>query len=115
DRAGAPPHPSVHLRGRAALRGPNYCHTSRRERGLPKRLLGALTYQPVSDPRSALDLSGTVALVTGGVRGIGLGITHMFLAAGADVVVCARHEPESLPTVDGRSAVFFPADVRDPE
>jgi NAD(P)-dependent dehydrogenase (short-subunit alcohol dehydrogenase family) len=86
-----------------------------RDGGLPKRLLGALTYQPVSDPRSALDLSGTVALVTGGVRGIGLGITRIFLAAGADVVVCARHEPESLPTVDGRTAAFFQADVRDPD
>lgn len=97
------------------MHGPVHRAEYRRECGLPKRLLGALTYQPVSDPRSALDLSGTVALVTGGVRGIGLGITRMFLASGADVVVCARHEPEALPTVDGRSAVFFTADVRDPE
>jgi NAD(P)-dependent dehydrogenase (short-subunit alcohol dehydrogenase family) len=69
----------------------------------------------VTDPRSALDLSGTVAVVTGGVRGIGLGISRAYLAAGADVVVCARHQPDALPEVDGRSAVFVLADVRDPD
>ena len=69
----------------------------------------------MTDPRSALDLSGTVALVTGGVRGIGLGISRAFLAAGADVVVCARHEPAAPPSAGGRTAAFVQADVRDPE
>jgi NAD(P)-dependent dehydrogenase (short-subunit alcohol dehydrogenase family) len=61
----------------------------------------------------ALDFSGTVALVTGGCRGIGRGIAARFLTAGADVVVCCRHEPDDLPEHDGRRAVFVGCDVRD--
>ena len=58
----------------------------------------------------ALDLSGRVVLVTGGSRGIGLGITQAFLDAGATVVTCARSE---TPTVDG--AEHRVCDVRDPD
>ncbi len=39
-----------------------------------------------------IDLRGRVVLVTGGVRGVGLGITRQFLVAGATVVTCARRE-----------------------
>ncbi|MBV8159777.1 MAG: SDR family oxidoreductase [Acidimicrobiia bacterium] len=60
-----------------------------------------------------LDFSGKVAVVTGGCRGIGRAIAIRFLEAGADVVVCCRHEPEALPSADGRKAVFVAADVRD--
>jgi len=62
-----------------------------------------------------LDFSGKVVIVTGGCRGVGRGIAERFLGAGADVVVCCRNEPESLPTADGRDAVFVAADVREPE
>jgi NAD(P)-dependent dehydrogenase (short-subunit alcohol dehydrogenase family) len=66
------------------------------------------------DP-SALDLSGRCAIVTGGGKGVGRGITQSFLSAGADVVICGRNTPESLPSADGRSAHFVQADVREPE
>jgi len=53
-------------------------------------------------------------IVTGGGRGLGRGIAERFLDAGADVVICGRHEPESLPSANGRTALFIAADVRDP-
>jgi NAD(P)-dependent dehydrogenase (short-subunit alcohol dehydrogenase family) len=65
--------------------------------------------------KDPLDFSGRVVLVTGGCRGIGRGIAERFLDAGADVVVCCRHEPEELPEAAGQQAVFVAADVRDPE
>ena len=60
-----------------------------------------------------LDMSGRVVIVTGGGRGVGRGISSRFLAAGAEVVICGRNQPESLPEVDGHVAVFTAADVRE--
>lgn len=60
-----------------------------------------------------IDLSGRVVIVTGGAKGVGRGITSRFLDAGADVLICGRSEPESLPSSSGRSAEFVSADVRD--
>src|SRR5437764_2048969 len=54
-------------------------------------------------------LAGSVVLVTGGVRGVGLGISRAFLRAGASVVTCARHEPENAVP----AAEFVQCDVRD--
>jgi len=63
----------------------------------------------------AIDLAGRVAIVTGGGRGVGRGISERLLEAGADVVICGRNEPESLPSAAGRAAAFVAADVRELE
>lgn len=68
-----------------------------------------------TSPPQGVDLTGQVAIVTGGTRGIGAGITRAFLHAGADVMVCGRSEPDELPEINGRTAVFVQSDVRDPE
>jgi NAD(P)-dependent dehydrogenase (short-subunit alcohol dehydrogenase family) len=64
---------------------------------------------------ASYDYRGRVVLVTGGVRGVGLGITHRFLAAGATVVACARNEPQQVPSIAGAEASIVVADVREPE
>jgi NAD(P)-dependent dehydrogenase (short-subunit alcohol dehydrogenase family) len=60
-------------------------------------------------------MNDEVVLVTGGVRGVGAGISRTFLRAGATVVVCARRPGETPVQVDGRTAEFIACDVRDPE
>jgi NAD(P)-dependent dehydrogenase (short-subunit alcohol dehydrogenase family) len=40
------------------------------------------------------DLSGRVALVTGGSKGLGAKMARAFAMAGADVAICSRHEHE---------------------
>lgn len=50
-------------------------------------------------------------LITGGTKGLGRGLATAFVAAGADVLVCARTQPDELP--DG--VAFVPADLRDAE
>ncbi|MFD4181357.1 SDR family oxidoreductase [Rhodococcus sp. NPDC058514] len=59
------------------------------------------------------DFTGKSVLITGGTKGIGRVTAETFLAAGAQVTVCARSEPETLPEADGRRAAFLPVDVRD--
>lgn len=61
----------------------------------------------------AQDMAGKSVIVTGGGKGVGLGITKAFLAAGADVLICGRSVPEELPSCAGREAVFTTCDVKD--
>jgi NAD(P)-dependent dehydrogenase (short-subunit alcohol dehydrogenase family) len=58
---------------------------------------------------SELDFHGKTVIVTGGCRGVGRGIAQRFGDAGANVVICCRHEPETVPG----DAAFIAADVRD--
>jgi NAD(P)-dependent dehydrogenase (short-subunit alcohol dehydrogenase family) len=58
----------------------------------------------------AVDLTGRVAVVTGGTRGIGLGVTRALIEAGARVVTCSRSDVEPVPGTTHRVC-----DVRDPE
>lgn len=62
-----------------------------------------------------VNLSGSVVLVTGGVRGVGAGISRVFLDAGATVVACARRPGDTPVQSDGRGIDFLPCDVRDPD
>jgi|SRR5579863_1402904 len=65
------------------------------------------------------DLSGRVAIVTGGNGGIGLGMAQGLAAAGAAVVVAARNPEKSAAAVaalaaSGAPSVFIALDVADP-
>ncbi|MGW4353467.1 SDR family oxidoreductase [Nocardia sp. NPDC004582] len=60
-----------------------------------------------------VNLSGSVVLVTGGVRGVGAGISRVFLDAGATVVACARRPADTPVESNGRTIDFLPCDVRD--
>ncbi|HZU76583.1 MAG TPA: SDR family oxidoreductase [Dehalococcoidia bacterium] len=63
-------------------------------------------------------LTGQVAIVTGGGRGIGRAVAEALAQAGAAVAVAARSEAELTATVDalpagGGRAIAVPTDVRD--
>ena len=60
-----------------------------------------------------LDFSGRVVLITGGSQGIGRRLSERFLQAGAEVMICSRRRPETLPAAAGREANHIIADVRD--
>jgi 2-dehydro-3-deoxy-D-gluconate 5-dehydrogenase len=69
---------------------------------------------------SLFDLSGRVAVVTGGNGGIGLGMARGLAGAGASVVIAARNQRKSDAAAAelakaGVRSVFMPVDVADPD
>src|SRR6201997_1343471 len=62
---------------------------------------------PSSGEAINLGLAGRVVLITGGVRGVGAGISSVFAKQGATVITCARRAVEGLPYE------FHSCDVRD--
>jgi NAD(P)-dependent dehydrogenase (short-subunit alcohol dehydrogenase family) len=70
---------------------------------------------------SAFDISGKVAIVTGGGTGIGEGIAYEFAKAGCDLVIASRNKDHLEPVAAKvtkeykRRCVAVPADVRKPE
>ena len=70
------------------------------------------------DPTRLFDLSGRVAIVTGGSRGLGLQIARALGAHGARLALAARKQAELDEAVaalaaEGIEAVAFPADLAD--
>ena len=88
--------------------------------GIAVALAADLERDNGESPMSPFDLSGRVAIVTGGNGGIGLGMAEGLAAAGAAVVVAARNQSKSeaaaarLAALGGQSA-FIPLDVADPD
>ena len=63
------------------------------------------------------DLTGKVALVTGGSKGLGKAMARGFAQAGADIVIASRHENELRPALEeilqgtGRRGSYIAADM----
>ncbi|MBM3978960.1 MAG: SDR family oxidoreductase [Planctomycetes bacterium] len=68
-------------------------------------------------PANLFDLTGRVALVTGGNKGLGKAMARGFAEAGADVVIASRHEDELKTALDfilsgtGRRGAYCVTDV----
>jgi NAD(P)-dependent dehydrogenase (short-subunit alcohol dehydrogenase family) len=65
----------------------------------------------------AFKLTGRVALITGGSKGLGKAMARGMAEAGADVVISSRHEDELRPALDeilqgtGRKGAYVVADM----
>lgn len=61
--------------------------------------------------KSRISLSGQIAIVTGGTRGLGRVIAASLVDSGCSVFVCGRSAPDSLPG----GVTFMACDVREPD
>ena len=57
------------------------------------------------------ELSGKIALITGGTKGVGKAIAERFLQAGATVIITARNEPKE----ENKRLHFISADLSKPQ
>ncbi len=57
----------------------------------------------------------SVVLITGGTKGIGIGITRAYLEKSYQVVICARTAPEKVIKVAGNKAHFIRTDLKNSE
>jgi NAD(P)-dependent dehydrogenase (short-subunit alcohol dehydrogenase family) len=68
-------------------------------------------------PSTIFDLTGKIALVTGGSKGLGKAMARGFAEAGADIIISSRHEDELRGALDeilagtGRKGCYFVADM----
>jgi NAD(P)-dependent dehydrogenase (short-subunit alcohol dehydrogenase family) len=83
------------------------CARHGRYNGCPLSYIQGARGIMTSTSTTTIDLTGKRALVTGGSRGIGAGITQRLLDAGASVVASARNETATSP----EDATFIVGDV----
>src|SRR4029450_775713 len=68
-------------------------------------------------PANLFDLTGRVALITGGNKGLGKAMARGLAEFGADILIASRHELELKTALDeilagtGRKGAYFVADM----
>ena len=60
-----------------------------------------------------LNFDNKLIIITGGAKGVGRGISEAFLNAGANIAICGRSRPDTLPERLGRRTFYRNVDVRD--
>ena len=77
----------------------------------------AVEYKRLTNKEAIMDLTGQIALITGGSRGLGRAFAQALLAAGARVAITSRsaselHETAAQLSSESSQVLDIPADVR---